>query len=81
MDITDDEFLIAVEETNSPAAKRIAELERALRLVMSCAVEIEDASDADLEDALKYGDIETKRQANAWIVARMALMTNTGVEL
>lgn len=48
----------------------------ALRLVMSCAGEIDAASDAALEDALECGDQETERQANAWLVARKALRPN-----
>jgi hypothetical protein len=45
-------------------------LRTALRLVMACAGDIEQATAADLEAALKCGDVETERQANAWLVAR-----------
>ena len=59
---------------------RCAALECALRLVMACAGDIEKASDADLEAALECGDAEIERQANAWLVARAALMgPNVGV--
>ena len=50
-------------------------LRTALRLVMACAGDIEQATAADLEAALKCGDVETERQANAWLVAREALKT------
>ena len=71
--ITDAEFAEAVEAVNSPTAKRILKLETALRLVMACAGEIEQATDADLEAALVCGDAETELQAHAWLLAREAL--------
>ena len=55
------------------AADAIDLLARALRLVMACAGDIDTASDAYLESALECDDEETKKQANAWLVARQAL--------
>lgn len=55
------------------AADAIERLARALRLVMSCAGDIDAASDASLESALECDDEATRKQANAWLVARQAL--------
>ena len=52
----------------------------ALRLLMNCAGDIQDATDSELEAALECGDSKTERQANAWLVARNALKT-ANVEL
>jgi hypothetical protein len=56
------------------ATTRINNLEHALRLVMSCAGDIDAATDGELEAALECGDPETERQAKAWMVARAALV-------
>ena len=53
---------------------RAEQLETALRLVMDCAGDIQSATDAELEAALSCGDPETEKQANAWLVARAALL-------
>lgn len=58
----------------------IEKLRTALRLVMSCAGDIDAAADADLEAALECGDAETEKQANAWLVARAFLMPNDQIE-
>ena len=57
-------------------ADEIDRLQTALRSVMSCAGDIDKATDADLEAALECGDTETEKQASAWIVAREALTHN-----
>lgn len=56
--------------------KRIRALETALRLVMACSGDMERATDADLEEALECGDPAKEQQANAWLVARVALSPN-----
>lgn len=57
-------------------AAEIERLQNALRLVMGCAGNIDTATDAELESALDCGDAETEKQANAWLVARAALVPN-----
>ena len=49
------------------------ELLEALRMVMACAGDISAAPDGLLEMALDDGDEETRRQANAFLVARAAI--------
>ena len=49
------------------------ELLAALRMVMACAGDISAAPDGLLEMALDDGDEETRRQANAFLVARAAI--------
>ena len=56
--------------------KRTRALETALRLVMACSEEMECATDAELEAALECGDPVKEQQANAWMVARLALSSN-----
>lgn len=58
-------------------AEAIEQLQNALRLVMGCAGDIDQATEAELEAALTCGDAETERQANAWLVARAALAATT----
>lgn len=53
---------------------RIEKLEAALRLVMDCAGDIQAATDAEIEVALSCGNPDTEKQANAWLVARAALL-------
>lgn len=50
-----------------------AELLEALRLVMACAGEITTAPDSLLEEALNYGDPETRKQAYAFLLCRAAI--------
>jgi len=54
------------------------ELLEALRMVMACAGDISAAPDGLLEMALDDGDEETRRQANAFLVARAAIAKATG---
>jgi len=54
------------------------ELRAALRMVMACAGDISAAPDGLLEMALDDGDEETRRQANAFLVARAAIAKTTG---
>lgn len=56
--------------------KRIRALETALRLVMACSGEMDSATDAEFEEALECGDPVKEQQANAWLVARVALSPN-----
>lgn len=58
-------------------AQRDALLE-ALRLMMDCAGDIATAPDSMLEMALNYDDEETRRQANAFLVARAAIKAVEG---
>ena len=53
--------------------KRIRALEIALRLVMACSKDMDSATDSELEEALECGDPVKEQQANAWLVARVAL--------
>jgi len=53
--------------------KENAELLEALRLVMACAGEITTAPDSLLEEALNYGDPETRKQAYAFLLCRAAI--------
>lgn len=56
--------------------RRLAEVNAALMtaldLVMACAGDIASAPDGLLQMALEDGDEETRRQANAFLVARAA---------
>lgn len=54
------------------------ELLAALRMVMACAGDISAAPDGLLEMALDDGDEETRRQANAFLVARAAIRERLG---
>ena len=54
------------------------ELLAALRMVMACAGDISAAPDGLLEMALDDGDEETRRQANAFLVARAAIAKAEG---
>jgi len=47
-------------------------------MVMACAGDISAAPDGLLEMALDDGDEETRRQANAILVARAAIAKTTG---
>jgi len=58
---------------------RAEQLEIALRLVMDCAGDIQSATDAELENALTCGDPDTEKQANAWLVARQALLPDNSI--
>lgn len=63
-------------EEQSANARLIAaapDLLEALRMVMACAGDISAAPDGLLEMALDDGDEETRRQANAFLVARAAI--------
>ena len=57
-----------------------AELLEALGMVMACAGDISAAPDGMLEMALDDGDEETRRQANAFLVARAAIAKAEGVQ-
>ena len=61
------------------AATAIEKLETALRLVMDCAGDIQSAPVAELEAALSCGDPEAEKQANAWLVARAALLPDNAI--
>ena len=60
-------------DRNSELEGQRDELLAALRMVMACAGDISAAPDGLLEMALDDGDEETRRQANAFLVARAAI--------
>ncbi len=68
----------SVWDRNSELEGQRDELLAALRMVMACAGDISAAPDGLLEMALDDGDEETRRQANAFLVARAAIAKATG---
>ena len=65
-------------EANARLIAAAPDLLAALKLVMQCAGDIASAPDGLLEMALDDGDEETRRQANAFLVARAAIAKATG---
>ena len=65
-------------DARARAERQRDDLLAALRMVMACAGDISAAPDGLLEMALDDGDEETRRQANAFLVARAAIAKVTG---
>ncbi len=65
-------------QANARLIAAAPDLLEALRMVMACAGDISAAPDGLLEMALDDGDEETRRQANAFLVARAAIAKTTG---
>ena len=72
------EMLLMLNDKAIKQEALIKELLTALFLVIECAGEIANAPDGVLEMALDDGDQETRRQANAFLVARAAIAKATG---
>ena len=66
------------QKANARLIAAAPDLLEALRMVMACAGDISAAPDGLLEMALDDGDEETRRQANAFLVARAAIAKATG---
>ena len=67
-----------VMNANAALIAAAPELLTALRLVMECAGDIFSAPSGLLEMALDDGDEETRKQANAFLIARAAIAKATG---
>lgn len=72
------EMMEAKQMANLQVMAAAPDLLEALKLVMSCAGDIASAPDGMLEMALDDGDMDTRQQANAFLVARAAISKATG---